>query len=485
MRARGSNRLAVFPFWFSLPAGVCLLVTAEAFQDDRVSSVCAAAVFGLCAWVCQRALRLDWLSPAMVYLYVFGIFHLGLVVPWSLGINSSVPPVWLVKFDVTPALVLVIIALLAYQAGAYLSVSRRGAPAAGRNPRVLRSNPVLFHFGLIIAAAGFGLFVWGVRSIGIQRFLQASYIDTFRLVREHDPRLFVSSLTVAPIGLYLAAACVPKKHARWVMALAMLWTLLILFIGFRSYALVAFITCMAVLKKRGFHLPKSVYALGLAGMLIAIPIVRSMRNSSVANRSLAEAIESVTPLAAVEEMGGSLEPLVHTIRLMENEPYRWGRTYWLALQRVVPNFSLEWQGGRYIPLEDLPPTHWVTRLAAPWKYRHHGGIGFSAVAEPYINFGLAGVVAYFLFLAMALVWAGRFDASRPTRLAMWATILGPLLLTTRGAFDGFFRPAIWGLLVVIGSRVISDSLYSMRRPVKAPQLRRSLTPGVHSGGVGR
>ena len=91
MSAGGNNRLAVFPFWFSLPAGVCLLVTAEAFQDDRVSSVCAAAVFGLCAWVCQRALRLDWLSPAMVYLYVFGIFHLGLVVPWSLGINSSVP----------------------------------------------------------------------------------------------------------------------------------------------------------------------------------------------------------------------------------------------------------------------------------------------------------------------------------------------------------------------------------------------------------
>ena len=146
-------------------------------------------------------------------------------------------------------------------------------------------------------------------------------------------------------------------------------------------------------------------------MLVAIPVVRSMRNSSVANRSVAEAIVSVKPLAAVEEMGGSLEPLVHTVRLMENESYRWGRTYWLALQRVVPNLSLEWQGATYIPLEDLPPTHWVTRLAAPWKYNHYGGIGFSAVAEPYINFGLAGVVAYFLFLAMALVWADRFDAS--------------------------------------------------------------------------
>ena len=176
------------------------------YRRASVSSVCAVAVFGLCIWVCQRALHLAWLSPAMIYLNVFDVFHLVLVAPWSLGVHSP-PPGWLVKFNITPALLLVIIALLGYQAGAYLSVSRGRAPASGPNRRMLRSNPVLFHFGLIIAGVGFGLFIWGVRSIGIQRFLQASYIDTFRLVREHDPRLFVSSLTVAPIGLYLAVAC--------------------------------------------------------------------------------------------------------------------------------------------------------------------------------------------------------------------------------------------------------------------------------------
>ena len=481
----GNSRHALFPFWFCWPAGAGLLVTVRAFDDDHVSSVCAAIVFALCSWVCQRTLRLDWLSPAMVYLYVFGGFHLGLVVPWSLGINSATPPGWLLKYGVTPALTLVIVALLAYQAGAYLSVSRGAASADVRTPPLLRSNTELFHLGLIVAAIGFAFFVWGVRSIGIQRFLQASYIDTFRLVREHDPRLFVTSLTVAPIGLYLAAACAPRRHFRWVAAPALLWTAVILFIGFRSFALVAFITCLAVLKKRGFHLPRYVYALGLITVLVAIPIVRSMRDSSLTNRSVSKAIATVKPLAAIEEMGGSLEPLVHTIRLMENESYRWGRTYWLALQRVVPSVSSQWKGARYIPLEDLPPTHWVTRLAASWKYNHYGGIGFSAVAEPYMNFGVAGVAAYFLVLAMALVWADRFDGSRPTRLAMWATVLGPLLLTTRGAFDAFFRPAIWGLIVVFVSRVVADSLYSMRRTSRASHGQTRLRPGLHPGGVSR
>ena len=102
-----------------------------------------------------------------------------------------------------------------------------------------------------------------------------------------------------------------------------------------------------------------------------------------------------------------------------------------------------------------------------------------------MNFGVAGVVAYFLVLAMALVWADRFDGSRPTRLAMWATVLGPLLLTTRGAFDAFFRPAIWGLLVVFVSRVVADSLHSMRRTNRVSHGQTTLRPGLHPGGVSR
>ena len=70
------------------------------------------------------------------------------------------------------------------------------------------------------------------------------------------------------------------------------------------------------------------------------------------------------------------------------------------------------------------------------------------------------MVGYFLLLAVALVGADRFDFGRPTRLALWATLLGPLLMTTRGSFDSFFRPVVWGWLLVFGLRVVSDSIVS-------------------------
>src|SRR5690606_314388 len=127
----------------------------------------------------------------------------------------------------------------------------------------------------------------------------------------------------------------------------------------------------------------------------------------------------LAPLEALQEMGGSLRPLVHTIDLMENEPYRWGRTYWQALGQVVPNLSLRWQGDVYLPVEDMPPSHWVSRLAAPWNYKNFGGLGFSAVAEPYMNFGPWGVALVFWLLGYGLVRVDRIEMPRPTQLACW------------------------------------------------------------------
>jgi hypothetical protein len=112
-------------------------------------------------------------------------------------------------------------------------------------------------------------------------------------------------------------------------------------------------------------------------------------------------------------------------------------------------------------------------LAAPWKHEHFGGLGFSGIAEPYMNFGLAGVAAYFLLLGAGLVWADSFATSLPTRLALLASVLGPLLWTTRGSFDSFLRPAIWGVLCVLAARVIADSLYAAKRSTPGHRMTRS------------
>jgi hypothetical protein len=220
---------------------------------------------------------------------------------------------------------------------------------------------------------------------------------------------------------------------------------------------------LAVLHKRGFRLPRAVWAAGLAATLLAVPALRSLRENPLAQRSLSDVAFEAHPLTAVEEVGGSLRPLVHTLELMENEPYRWGYTYWQAVWMVMPNLALNWEADIYAAVDELPPSLWMARLAAPWHYYHGGGLGFSAVAEPYMNFGVAGVMAFFPLLAAALVWCDRLDGLRPARVAVWAMVLGPLLWTARNAFTVFVRPAVWGVLVVAAAYLVSRAAAGLKR----------------------
>jgi len=153
---------------------------------------------------------------------------------------------------------------------------------------------------------------------------------------------------------------------------------------------------------------------------------------------------------------------------MESEPWRWGKTYWQSLGQIWPNLARRWDGGRYIPLEDLPPNHWLTTQAEPGMYRQYGGLGFSAVAEPYMNFGVAGVAVYFWGLGLALTRGAAYCAARPFPLAAWAMLLGPLLWTTRNSFEIFFRPAAWGLGIVAAARLWSALAASLARHRPGP-----------------
>ena len=355
---------------------------------------------------------------------------------------------------------LVVTALMSYWAGAALAVWKWpvGAEPTGRGSY---HNNVLAWSGLAVFLAGCGMFLWGAWTIGFDRLSSANYFEIYKLTNWYDPRFFVTSLTVAPIGLYLMAAGAPRRRLGWTAASAAIWSGTIFALGFRGFGLIPVITILAVLHKRRVNPPRWAYVAGGVVLLAAIPAVTVMRDARLGERSAVEALESVRPLAAVNEMGASLRPLVHTVHYMETEA-RCEPDLPIGedCSRCCPIFLFDWQGGSYVPLDELPPSHWVTKQAAPWIYRHFGGLGFSAVAEPYMNFGTPGVVAFFFLLPMALIGVDRLDASRPTRLALWAVLLGPLLWTTRNSFGTFFRPALMGLLAVAAARFISNSLGS-------------------------
>ena len=441
---------------------LCLWALAAGADDDAVAALAATGSFVVAAASGLWVMRLHPLSPAMLYLWTLAAFHLGLAGPWAIGLDGGDAPLWMLAHRIDTALTLVIVAFACYQAGLSLAVWRRRAlTAESRSPRM--HNVVMYRCGLATALAGLGLLLAGAWVIGVERLAQATHFESYGLTQIYDPRLFVSSLQIFPMGLYLAAAAAPSRRMRLVAALGLAWSFGVFGLGYRGFALTPMATMFAVLHKRGFRLPKAVWAVGLAVLAVAIPAARSLRDNPLAQRSLADVALEAHPLEGLQEVGGSLRPLVHTLELMENEPRRWGYTYWQAAAMILPNLAFEWDAGGYTPVEKLPPSLWMARLAAPWHYHHGGGLGFSAVAEPYMNFGLPGVVGFFVLLAAALVWCDRLDGLRPARVAVWAMALGPLLWTARNAFTVFVRPSVWGALLVLAAYLISRAAADLAR----------------------
>jgi hypothetical protein len=210
-------------------------------------------------------------------------------------------------------------------------------------------------------------------------------------------------------------------------------------------------------------------------MLLLMPVVATLRQlprNGLDLDKIAEAAGGASPVAALTEMGGSLRTLVETVRLVPDVTgYRLGGSYADAALRVVPNVGLSKAEHDWTDPASLPPNHWITYMVAPWAYASFGGLGFSAIAEPYLNFGVLGVAGYFLLLGGALGWLDRALTRRPSRrfLAITAVVFMPLLVTVRNDFHNFLRPAAWGAAVVL----MVEHVHGKRRAV-----RRSIASGA-------
>jgi hypothetical protein len=110
----------------------------------------------------------------------------------------------------------------------------------------------------------------------------------------------------------------------------------------------------------------------------------------------------------------------------------------------------------------MAPADWITFRLNRWKFDNGQGVGFSAIAEPYLNFGTFGVIAYFVLLGVVLAQIDKINViARPYMYLLLATSYWPFLRTVRNDFGNFSKPfafiiiilLIWNVsLAVIGQR---------------------------------
>jgi hypothetical protein len=426
--------------------------------NDAAAAASCGLLLALSVLFARYALHIPFASGSMVYFVLLGLFHLGLAVPWALGIYDISRTAYFDLHGISRSISFINYSIVAYVFGLALA-SNLGKQRIFLPPETAPEfeNPELYTVGCILLIAGAAMFIVGLIGLDPLGYFRLTYSETFRLRAESDPRLFGSGMTISSIGLSIAAAGASRRRYRVITAVGAIWIAGLMYWGFRGPALIAAVIVYIIARKKGLKISKWVPLSAAVILLLILPLLRSARESPLNERFSQLSFKDVNLLDCPAEMGMSLRPLVESIDLIGPKDFRWGRTYWTGIKGIVPNLAIRWEAPATESDEDLPPSLWITAAAEPWLYKNYGGIGFSAIAEPYINFGISGVVFYFLLLAIFLTWLERLSLRDSYALAAWGLILGPLLWTTRNDFASFFRPAVWGLLTLAIVRALSKA----------------------------
>lgn len=172
-------------------------------------------------------------------------------------------------------------------------------------------------------------------------------------------------------------------------------------------------------------------------LFVVFPLVPVVRNTSGFERysltSLRGAYETIENPARVMflSMGSTAQTTALTQRLVPAfEDHRWGKTYLDSFARVFPNVI----GGVHRAAAEGSLGHWITRHAYPEIAARGGGIGFSFIAEIYLNFGWLGLLPAGIVIGYLVAWMGKVALLGPLPLAAVSTFLSYFVFSVRGGF---------------------------------------------------
>ena len=436
-------------------------------QVSIVSLIWIAIYFGCTYFLFQTAYLLTSSYVAMLVL-----FHLGITIPDAFGLlGQSVWPTgadskWLELSGWCTVLSLGSLGL-----GFSIGIKRRdfGIPSAlkaGPDADTVLAGLYGDGLGLLVASAVFLALAFA--SFG--NILNYTRVDFFRGVG--DTRGLGGFLMVLPGALtaLLIGAATPAQR-RFAAIVATLGFITVLISGYRGDALFPLLVGATLWVKTGRTIRK-LLAVGILGLvLLAISVVGMLREGraykDINSATLAEASQQAK-LQDTLLLGATGGVLAEVLRLVPaHDPYRYGQSYWLALQLSIPNVLPQTRedprakGKRQAAYDEsainkMPPADWITYRIEPDKFDVGEGVGFTGIGEPYINFGYPGVIAFFVGLGFCFA---RLDSAelrqRPLLLVFCCAMLWPLISTVRQDIGNFVKPAVFVFIIVCAWRGIT------------------------------
>lgn len=274
-----------------------------------------------------------------------------------------------------------------------------------------------------------------------------------------------------PGCIFVLAAARPRSFAqRAAMAAIVVHSGALFFLGFRGWAILPLVSAAIVWNYR-FRRIRQGWVVGIAALLLLVvfPLVPLVRETTGADRYSVENLRGAyntleNPAKAMFlSMGATSRTVAFTQKLVPNhEAWRLGGTYIDALARVLPNVF----GGLHPAAAEGSLGQWITWRAFPEIAARGGGIGFSFIAEAYLNFGWWGLLPVGFLIGYLLGWMGYVAQLGALPLGFVGSFLGSFLFFVRSDSAIWVRALFWYALAPVAVVLLVRAyLKAYRNPV--------------------
>lgn len=234
-----------------------------------------------------------------------------------------------------------------------------------------------------------------------------------------------------------------KTSGIWIILL-FFYSIMLFMIGYRGHAIMPILGFAFLYDKQYRKInTKKVAIIGLFFLFVVFPLIKNFRNapeSATVGDLVKYTIESVQEMAILREMGGSAKTVGYTMELVPIvRDYDYGTGYLWATTSLLPNFFNE---EVHPAITHANYAQWLTREINPWAAETGGGVGFSFIAEAYINFAYFGLIFLF-FLGRSLVKLEKLADTKSIYIIVLSCFLSFFLMYSRGQFLDMTRSFVW------------------------------------------
>lgn len=360
-------------------------------------------------------------SICFIFFMSFSIFHGGLILANSVDAITDKDIIYQISFwydnvETDNAIHLVNLGMIGFSVGAILF--SRVAPVVEEKEisdvfkkRIFNLGGFLLTFMvLVFFGAGFG--TGAISSYG-------AYLSTLQSIPLLGV-LFAYIYLFIGLGLVFVSVAYRPGFGYLYFIVFAVWAAFAFKLGLRGEVMFPGTVAACMIGRRGAPVNGFTLLIVMTVFLVLTGIVKNARISGDYS-----GVDSVNPLNAVAEMGSSLRAVQEVIKWRkQGDELLYGGSYWAPIERQLAHF---------VPGLNRKNAFEDPRLLNVVVQERAGPIGFSPVAEAYVNFGERGVL-FVLFAFGALMAYFDNQASRLRYDVMVGTSLVPIFIMIRNSF---------------------------------------------------